>query len=96
MRNALLVLSLIVWLCSHSALGCQFNTDCNPGSVCLKRGGLYGVCAGGLNPGNSNDNVPTYNPIRPMNRDGATCQFSYQCGPGGVCLKGSGIYGVCQ
>jgi hypothetical protein len=40
---------------------CQFDTDCEPGSKCLKRAGsIYGVCVGGIAPGNSNDRQPVY------------------------------------
>ena len=77
---------------------CQFNTDCNPGSICLKSSGsIYGVCVGGISPGNKNDRVPVYNPLDPNRTYGNTCQFNVDCGPGSVCLKGSGsIYGTCM
>ena len=76
---------------------CQFNTDCAPGSVCLKAAGaLYGVCAGGISPGNRNDRQPVYSPTDPNRSYGDTCQFSTDCGPGSVCVKSGGLYGTCM
>ena len=76
---------------------CQWDTECNPGSVCLKASGsLYGVCAGGILPGNSNDQTPVYAPNDPNRSYGNTCSFNTECGPGSVCIKGSGIYGTCM
>lgn len=80
---------------SGSAFSCQFNTDCQVGSQCLKQSGsLYGVCAGGMSPGNSNDRVPVQAPIDINKTYGNTCSFNTDCGPGSTCMK-SGIYGVC-
>lgn len=42
---------------------CSFDTDCSVGSQCVKNGGLYGVCQGGMSPGNANDRQPVYNPL---------------------------------
>lgn len=80
-----------------SALACSFDTDCQPGSRCVKgSGALYGVCAGGLYPGNSNDRAPVYSPLDPNRTYGNTCSFDTDCGPGSRCLKGSAaIQGVC-
>jgi hypothetical protein len=40
-------------------MACSFDTDCNPGSRCVKASGsIYGVCEGGISPGNSNDRQP--------------------------------------
>jgi hypothetical protein len=75
---------------------CMFDTDCQPGSSCIKRGGLYGVCAGGLFPGNRNDNQPVYDPLDVNRTQGNTCMFDVDCGPGSKCVKGSGIHGVCM
>ena len=77
---------------------CQFDTDCNPGSKCLKASGsIYGVCAGGTSPGNKNDRTPVYSP-RDTNRTyGNTCSFNTDCGPGSVCVKSGGsTYGTCM
>jgi hypothetical protein len=85
-------------LLSTSALACSFDTDCRPGSQCLKTSGsIYGVCAGGLSPGNSNDREPVYSPLDTNRTYGNTCSFDTDCGPGGHCVKGSSsINGVCM
>lgn len=82
----------------HSALACQLDTDCGVGSQCLKAGGqVYGVCAGGMNPGNKSDRSPVYSPLDPNRTVGNTCDFDTSCGPGSKCIKGSGqIHGVCM
>lgn len=80
-----------------AASPCSFDTDCQPGSKCLKRqGSIYGVCAGGMAPGNSNDRQPVQAPLDINRTYGNTCSFNTDCGPGSVCAKQSGqIYGVC-
>ncbi len=99
--RALLLVALVViaavCLVPQRVSACQFDTDCNPGSQCLKvQGAIYGVCAGGLNPGNRSDREPVYSPLDPNRTYGNTCQFNTDCGPGSACLKSSGsIYGVC-
>ena len=75
------------------AYACQFNTDCGIGARCIKQpGALYGICAGGVQPGNQWDQRP----VRDLygGSTGNTCSFSYQCGPGHKCVK-SGLHGVC-
>jgi hypothetical protein len=90
-----LVLLLLIFG-SVRALACSFDTDCYPGSKCVKAAGsIYGVCAGGLLPGNANDRVPVEAPLDPNRTYGNTCSFDVDCGPGSVCVKGSGIYGTC-
>ncbi len=92
----LIVGLLLFGTLSSQAWGCSFDTDCSPGSVCLKQGGaLYGVCAGGIMPGNRNDRQPVYAPLDPNGTYGATCSWDTDCGPGSHCLKSGGIYGVC-
>lgn len=90
-----LVVALLCWLAGPS-LACQFDIDCAPGSRCEKGfGALYGVCMGGINPGNSNDRQPVYSPLDLNDSYGDTCQFDIDCGPGSSCVKGGGIYGTC-
>jgi hypothetical protein len=80
-----------------NAYACSFDTDCQPGSKCLKRSGqIYGVCLGGMSPGNSNDRVPVRDALDPNRTVGNTCSFDTDCGPGSSCVKSSGnINGVC-
>ena len=95
MRTLAYSLSILL-VTAGSALACQFTTDCRPGSQCVKqRGQLYGVCMGGIAPGNTNDRRPVYSPLDPNRTYGNTCRFSTDCGPGSSCVKGSGIYGTC-
>lgn len=94
---ALLIFAFVLTAFFRQASACGFDTDCQPGSRCLKaRGALYGVCAGGLFPGNRNDEQPVFNPLDPNRTYGNTCSFDIDCGPGSVCLKARGsIEGVC-
>ena len=89
---------LIAIIAITSLWSCQFDTDCNPGSKCLKSGySIYGSCVGGINPGNSNDQQPVkyYNDL--SGNKGNTCQFNTDCGVGGNCMKsGYSIYGTCM
>lgn len=79
-------------LFSHSSYACTLNTDCSPGSTCIKNGGLYGYCMGGINPGNKFDR----NPATDLGGGaGWTCNFNTQCSPGYACVKSQGIKGVC-
>jgi hypothetical protein len=91
-----LVLLALFFACSRS-FACSFDTDCYPGSKCIKgAGAIYGVCAGGMFPGNSNDRVPVTDVLDPNQSVGNTCSFDIDCGPGGKCLKSTGsIYGTC-
>lgn len=83
---------------SGQAWACRFDTDCSPGSVCLKpANSIYGVCAGGIFPGNKNDSQPVYSPTDTNRSYGSTCKFDTDCGPGSVCAKsGYNVYGVCM
>ena len=75
----------------------MFDTDCSPGSRCLKSAGaLYGYCVGGIQPGNRYDNQPFDDPLDYTGKKGNTCSFNVDCGPGGQCVKSAGsIYGTC-
>jgi len=92
-----LAMLLFLPLLPSLALACAFDTDCAPGSKCLKSSGaLYGICAGGISPGNRNDRVPVESPLDLNRTYGDTCSFNTDCGPGSRCLKNSGaVYGVC-
>ncbi len=94
MRYVLLALLLF----ATPAMGCSFDTDCEIGSRCLKASGsMYGVCAGGLSPGNVNDRQPVYSPLDVNRTYGNTCSFDIDCGLGSRCVKERGaIDGVCM
>jgi hypothetical protein len=96
-KKVLIVLATAAIVMPGLALACQFDTDCSPGSQCLKSSGsIYGVCAGGLSPGNDDDRQPVYDPLDPNESVGNTCSFDVDCGPGNRCLKSDGhIKGVC-
>ena len=91
------VIFAVFLLIPSAAFSCAFDTDCNPGSKCRKASGqIYGVCFGGIMPGNSNDRQPIYSPLDPNRTVGNTCSFDIDCGPGSRCMKDSGaIYGAC-
>ena len=94
---AILVVSIALLVANYSSYACSFDTDCSPGSKCIKgSGAINGVCAGGIFPGNANDRRPVYDPLDPNRTVGNTCSFNTDCGPGSRCLKSSGsIYGTC-
>lgn len=91
------VLVITVFLLPATILACSFDTDCNPGSKCAKASGsIYGVCLGGISPGNSNDREPVRAPLDVNGTYGNTCSFNTDCGPGSECVKQGGIDGVCM
>ena len=92
-------LGLLVFFSLYSvAIACQFDTDCQPGNKCLKpAGSIYGVCTGGISPGNQNDKQPVYSSLDPNGTYGDTCSFDVDCGPGSICVKGKySINGACM
>lgn len=91
------ILLFILVSYSMSSMACSFDTDCNVGSKCMKEGyNIYGVCVGGLSPGNSNDTEPVYDSMDMNGTYGNTCSFDTDCGVGGRCIKESGyITGTC-
>lgn len=88
---------LTLFLAAMPSLACQFNTDCEPGSKCVKKSGqIDGYCAGGISPGNDNDRKPYEDRLDPNRTAGDTCSFDTDCGPGSKCAKRSGsVNGVC-
>ena len=88
---------LYVMFMSIQTYACEFDVDCEAGSRCLKNNGsLYGVCAGGLSPGNFNDQVPSTDPLDLDGTYGNTCSFDIDCGISNKCYKtGGSITGVC-
>ncbi|SRR5579885_513153 len=90
-------LFFLLFFLSNISFACEFDTDCSPGNTCIiSSGSIYGICTGGIDPGNSNDQQPVYSPTDPNGTTGDTCEFDTDCGPGSTCLKGSGeIEGAC-
>jgi hypothetical protein len=90
-------LFVVLFLIPSVSFACSFDTDCSPGSKCIKASGaIYGICAGGIFPGNKNDRQPVYSPLDINRTYGNTCSFDTDCGPGSRCMKDSGaINGVC-
>jgi len=83
-------------LSNIQAAACLFDTDCSPGSRCVKAGGqVLGMCTGGRFPGNQYDQRPYSDPFDPNRTAGKTCSFNIECGAGNHCSMGSGVYGVC-
>lgn len=90
-------------IASLDAFACEYNTDCEIGSTCVKKQfELEGICMAGISPGNSNDRKP-YNPepyVQPKFKSstvGNTCSYNMDCAIGESCMKESGsLEGVCM
>ena len=86
----------VLGLSVAQSMACAFDTDCSPGSKCVRASGqVIGVCTGGGFPGNKYDQKPYMDPFDPNRTVGKTCSFNVECGPGSKCALGLGIYGVC-
>ena len=95
--------ALIVTGRAGTSHACILTTDCEFGSTCVKASGaLYGVCVGGMFPGNRNDSQPASNALDektgigkgPKGTYGNICSFDFDCGIGMQCSKSFGT-GVC-
>ena len=93
MKAAKLIVAITAF-CPSLVLACWSNLDCELGSKCIKgQGEMYSICAGGSQPGNSNDQEPV---IDMNNTYGNTCSSNFDCGLGYMCLKETGhMDGVC-
>jgi hypothetical protein len=88
--------ALALALSAVQASACEFDTDCSPGSKCVKPAGrVNGMCVGGQFPGNKYDRKPYSDPFDPNRTAGKTCLFGVECGPGNKCQMGLGTFGVC-
>jgi hypothetical protein len=96
-RSSVVLLLSILYFISGPLLACSFDLDCDIGSKCIKsRGSLYGICAGGSNPGNRNDDEPVYDSLDLDGTYGNTCSDNFDCGISNKCYKERGqLDGVC-
>lgn len=85
---------ILIMLITATSIACDSNLDCAFGSRCIKSSPYNpGFCAGGMNPGNNNDNNPVY---KQNSRQGRQCTYDTECGYGSECMKsGYNLYGVC-
>ena|SRR6185437_4689973 len=90
-----LAIAVLLWT-SIECVACMLETDCSPGSKCIKQAGqVLGWCSGGRFPGNRYDQKPYTDPFDTNRTAGKTCSFNVECGPGSQCAMGLGTYGVC-
>jgi hypothetical protein len=90
------LIAFVLALGGSQAIACAFDTDCSPGSRCVRSSGqVTGMCTGGNFPGNKYDQQPYTDPFDPNRTAGKTCSFNIECGQGSRCALGLGIYGVC-
>jgi hypothetical protein len=90
------IIVAVLGLLQQNVLACSFDTDCSPGSKCVKISGrVTGYCSGGQFPGNKYDQKPYTDPFDPNRTVGNTCSFGVECGPGNRCEMGLGTAGVC-
>lgn len=97
MKVVKIVMILFFSFTPLNSFACSFDTDCQVGSKCVKsRGNIYGICVGGMNPGNNNDRTPVIDPLDLDRSYGNTCSFDTDCGVSNKCFKEQGyIKGVC-
>lgn len=95
LRSILFALAIV---CPSAAFACSYDSDCSPGSKCVKDTAQpYGVCMGGMYPGNKNDMQPAPSYTNSDQQTyGDTCSLDSDCGPGLQCRKDTGaLDGVC-
>jgi hypothetical protein len=80
-----LVVVTILCLTSTSALACMYDTQCEPGNVCLDSNCVR------AHSSSDDDDVPA----KRSPSKGKACGYDGDCGPGSRCIKGSGPEGVC-
>ncbi len=81
---------------SGAAYGCESNFDCELGSRCVKaKGQSIGICFGGMDPGNKNDQKPGRLSSGTTEGIGDTCWSNLDCDLGARCVKSGGMEGVC-
>ena len=85
MTRSSLVVVTILCLTSTSALACMYDSQCEPGNVCLD-----GNCTRSHSSGDDDDV-----PVKRSPSKGKTCGYDDDCDPGARCIKGSGPEGVC-
>ena len=97
MKFRMILVAVLLAFFSTNSFACQFDTDCNVGSKCVKQyGKLNGYCAKGMNPGNNYDKKPYRDSLDISGKIGNTCSFDTECGVGNRCYKQSGnLKGVC-
>jgi hypothetical protein len=76
----------ILCLISTPAFACVFHTDCNPGATCVA-----GVCSDQRGLGHDG-NAPAKSEAP---RGPKSCFDNSDCSQGSICVKGSGLRGVC-
>jgi hypothetical protein len=77
-----LVVFTILCLTATSAFACAFDSDCQPGTMCLD-----GLCTRYIS-GDQQDETPVKPP-------GKTCDDDGDCDQGSRCVKGSAPWGIC-
>jgi hypothetical protein len=96
-RNLSVLFVTAALLGTSSAWGCVVGSDCAIGSRCLKKdGAAYGLCVGGLHPGNENDRRPVEKSFDMDKTFGNTCSYDMDCGLSNRCARRPGkMSGVC-
>ena len=97
-RTISIIVALGVAYGGGTAIACQSDGDCDPGSHCvIQDGRADGVCVNDAPaPGVDEQQTIETPPVDDTPDDGATCQTHQDCGVGGRCVKQPGATtGVC-